>query len=343
MMDTAPNAQRLTTVGEYNVETSEVSETSEVVGTGIIFDIQRFSIHDGPGIRTTVFFKGCSLRCFWCHNPEGLRPRPEIQFRPDRCIGCGECVAVCPQGAQAIENGTRVYRRERCQACGQCVETCYADALVLVGQEMTVEQVMAEILQDHAFYETSGGGVTLSGGEPVLQRDFARAILECCKAEGLHTAIETAGNCRWGSLSALLPATDLIMMDIKHLDPEAHHAATGISNERILANARRLAQTDKPMIFRIPVVPTVNDTPEEIGAIAAFVRRLADLRSEKRHRPDGCHDISLELLPFHRLAGDKYRSLGLDYRARDLTQPSKEKMAQLVKMARVHGITVRGG
>jgi len=309
--------------------------------TGIVFDIQRFSVHDGPGIRTTVFLKGCSLRCFWCHNPEGLHPRPEIRFFPDRCISCGECVIVCPQGAQAIENGTRVYRRERCQTCGRCVQTCYAGGLILVGQEMTVEQVVTEILRDRAFYETSGGGVTLSGGEPVLQRDFAQAILERCKAEGLHTAIETCGNCRWEDLSTLLAVTDLIMMDLKHMDPEKHRAVTAVSNKRILANARRLAQTNKPIIFRVPVVPTVNDTPEEIDVIAAFVRRLADLRSEQGHHSDGCDDTSLELLPFHRLAGDKYRSLGLDYRARDLTQPSKEKMAQLAETARAHGIAVR--
>ncbi len=306
---------------------------------GIVFNIQRFSVHDGPGSRTTVFLKGCSLRCFWCHNPEGIRSKPEIQFFPSRCIACGECVAACPQGAHTLQDGTHIYWREKCRACGRCVETCYAGALVLMGQTMTVEQVVEEVLRDRAFYETSGGGVTLSGGEPVLQRDFAQAILARCQAEGVHTAIETAAHCRWDDLAALLPVTDLIMMDIKHMDPDKHRAATGVSNERILANARRLAQTGKPIIFRVPVVPGVNDTPEEIGAIAEFVQGLACLRSEDGHQAAG--PFSLELLPFHRLATDKYRGLGLEYRASQLASPPKEKMAELAEAARAHGITVR--
>jgi len=312
--------------------------------TGVIFNIQRFSIHDGPGIRTTVFFKGCSLRCFWCHNPEGIHPRPEIQFFRSRCISCGECVAVCPQEAHALQNGVRAFRRERCQACGTCAETCYADALELTGWCMTVEQVMEEVLRDRAFYADSMGGVTLSGGEPALQPDFARAILERCQAEGLHTAVETAANCRWDDLAALLPVTDLVMLDIKHMDADKHRAVTGVSNQRILANARRLAQTDRPVILRVPVVPTVNDTPEEIAAIATFVRHLIDLRRESGHGTASHADLpSIELLPFHRLAADKYRSLGLDYRASELERPTKEEMAELAEIAQAQGIAVRSG
>jgi glycyl-radical enzyme activating protein len=309
---------------------------------GIVFNIQRFSVHDGPGIRTTVFLKGCSLRCFWCHNPEGIRPQPEIQFFPERCIGCGECVAACPQGVHAMQNGQRAFERKRCQACGKCAESCYANALELTGRQMSVERVMDEVLRDAAFYKNSGGGVTLSGGEPVLQRDFSLALLRRCQEEGVHTAIETAANCRWDDLALLLSVSDLVMMDIKHMDPRRHREVTGVSNERILANALKLMQADKPVIFRIPVVPTVNDTPEEIGAIAAFVRHLVDLRLESSNGASRSADLPfLELLPFHRLAADKYRSLGLDYRASELKGPPKEKMAELVEVIGAQGIAVR--
>ncbi|MCD6289105.1 MAG: glycyl-radical enzyme activating protein [Anaerolineae bacterium] len=305
---------------------------------GLIFDIQRFSVHDGPGIRTTVFLKGCSLRCFWCHNPEGIRPRPEIQFFPDRCIACGECVAVCPNGAHELRDGFHIYHRDRCESCGLCAGVCYSEALTLIGRTMTVDEVVVEVLRDRAFYDTSGG-VTLSGGDPLMQPDFSRAILERCKAEGVHTAIETAANCHWEDLAALLPVTDLVMMDIKHMDPEKHRWATGVSNKRILANARRLAQTDKPVLFRVPVVPTVNDTPEEIGAIARFVQQLIGLRAG-----DGVSGskgaIELELLPFHRMAASKYQSLGLKYRAASFVAPDKEKMEELAAIVRSYGVPV---
>jgi pyruvate formate lyase activating enzyme len=303
---------------------------------GNVFDIQRFSIHDGPGIRTTVFLKGCSLRCFWCHNPEGLRRPAELQFLPARCIACGACL-VCPQAANELRDGALIYHRERCEACGQCVETCYAEGRRLVGRPMTVEEVMQEALRDRIFYETSGGGVTLSGGEPALQPEFSRAILVACQTEGIHTAIETAGNCAWDDLAMLLPATDLVMMDLKHMDAAKHRAATGVSNERILENARRLAASDKPLIFRIPIVPTVNDTPEEVAAIACFVRELGSLRAAGGN--DG-QSLSLELLMFHRLASDKYTSLGLIYRARDLVAPTKEQMAILAQAAAAQGVAV---
>ena len=297
---------------------------------GIVFDIQRFSIHDGPGIRTIVFLKGCPLHCFWCQNPEGIHLKPEIMFFPDRCIGCGRCLEVCPEGAHVIVDGTHVYLRDKCVVCGKCTETCYAGALMLTGRLMTVDEVIEEVLRDRIFYEMSNGGVTLSGGDPVVQLDFSRAILERCKAEGLHTAIETAANCRWNDLDALLPVTDLIMMDIKHLDPDKHREVTGVSNDLILENVRRLAQTGKPLIIRVPVVPTVDDTPEEIEAIAQFVRSFPNLQY-------------LELLPFHRLGQSKYHALGFNYHASHLRTPTKDKMRELATKAEKFGIEVRVG
>jgi pyruvate formate lyase activating enzyme len=292
---------------------------------GTVFNIQRFSIHDGPGIRTTVFLKGCSLRCFWCHNPEGIRPGPEIQLFPDKCIACDACIEACPEGARFLKDGLRVLDRSRCTACGRCVETCFAGSLTLVGTVMAADEVIGEVMRDRAFYAQSGGGVTLSGGEPALQPEFARAILAGCKREGVHTAIETAGNVPWEFLAQLLPALDLVMMDLKHMDPARHRWATGASNERVLANARRLAGTELPILFRIPVIPTVNDSLHDVAAIARYVD---DLRAGRARRGSAA-PIGLDLLPFHKLAGDKYRSLGLPDRAADLQPLSKARMAEL--------------
>lgn len=319
---------------------AECAGTSSAGLSGLVCNIQRFSVHDGPGIRTTVFLKGCTLRCFWCHNPESIGRGLELQLHPDRCIGCDECSRVCPTGAQEVTaDGERVYHRELCIACGACVEVCYAGARELTGREMTVDAVVHEILQDSPFYENSGGGVTLSGGEPVYQPEFSLEVLQRCRDAGIHTAIETAGNVPWEKLALLMPVTDLVMMDLKHMDPEKHQWAVGASNRLILANARRLVETGKPIIFRTPIVPTVNDTPEEIGAIAAFVAELQAMRRAGNGADPA--PLSLELLPFHRMAGDKYNSMGLDYRAKDLVPPTKETMAALVEVGQAYGIQVR--
>jgi len=306
--------------------------------TGLIFDIQRFSVHDGPGIRTTVFFKGCSLRCFWCHNPEGLQSRFQIQFQESRCIHCGACVEACPEQAQGLVDDLRTYERSLCQVCGACVDVCYADALLKVGREVTVEEVMAEVLADCAFYDVSGGGITLSGGEPALQAAFARSLLRASKIAGVHTAIETAGNVPWKTFQSLLPFTDLVMMDLKLMDSARHRQAAGVANERILENACKINASGKPIIFRTPVVPTVNDTPEDIEGIAAFIHALSQQR-----RTSGNHseEITWELLAFHRLASDKYHSLGLEYRASELPAPGKDVMSRLAVAAQLAGVPVR--
>ncbi len=201
---------------------------------GLIFNIQRFSIHDGPGIRTTVFFKGCSLRCFWCHNPESIHPHPQIQLFLQKCIGCGKCFEICPVGAHCMIDGERVFLRELCRNCGKCAEICYADALVLAGKWLTAREVMDEVEKDKPFYENSDGGVTISGGEPLLQADFARALLEECKKEGLHTVVDTAGNVPWEAFEKVLPFTDLFLYDLKAADEEFHRQVTGAGNARIL-------------------------------------------------------------------------------------------------------------
>jgi pyruvate formate lyase activating enzyme len=300
---------------------------------GIVFNIQRFSIHDGPGIRTTVFLKGCPLRCYWCHNPEGLRSGPELQIFPQLCIVCGACVAACPEAAHELVDGRKEFRRELCKGCGRCVLECFSGALVLAGRRMSVQEVMDQVLADRAFYETSGGGVTLSGGEPLFQRRFTRALLESCKAEGLHTAIETAGHYPWETLEEILPLADLVMMDLKHMDSAVHRLGTGVGNERILDTARRLAGTETRLLFRVPIIPGVNDTPEAVGAIAAFVRDLS--RSRDRQMA-----IGLELLPFHPLGSDKYRSLGMANPTAAMKPLPQEKLEELKRAADIWAAAV---
>jgi pyruvate formate lyase activating enzyme len=308
--------------------------------TGFIFNIQRFSTHDGPGIRTTVFLKGCPLHCFWCHNPEGLNPRQEVQFFSDRCILCGECVILCEQGAHSIQDNVHAYDRSSCIQCGRCIDACCAEAVQFAGKSMTVEQVFEEVARDEAFYETSKGGVTLSGGEPLLQLEFSNRLLATCKAAGIHTAVETTLYRKWEEITPLFPVIDLFLVDLKVIDPDQHRAVTGVSNRRILSNARRLAATDKPVIFHTPVIPTVNDTPEAIASIAQFVRDMIDLRLETL--PAGSDaGIALELLPFHRLAGGKYESLGSQYAASDFAPIPQEKLAILLQTASQYDIPVK--
>ena len=295
--------------------------------TGIVTDIQRFSIHDGPGIRTTVFMKGCPLRCAWCHNPETLSPAPQVQVLPDKCIGCGECLTACPRGAHVMVEGRRVFLRQRCAACGRCAETCYAGALTLVGKTMTAEEVTAQVLRDRPFYDNSGGGVTLSGGEPLCQCEFSREVLRLCKDAGLHTAVETNLAAPWEDLASILPVTDLVLADVKMMDPALHQRWTHLPNDGVLANARRLSQQAVDLVVRTPVIPGVNDTSDQIGRIADFIAGFANL-------------LYYELLPYHPLGRGKYESLGLPPAMPDTRAPAPEHMQALAEAARQRGIKV---
>ncbi len=296
---------------------------------GLVSDIQRFSVHDGPGIRTTVFLKGCNLRCHWCHNPETLSAAPELQVFPEKCINCEACLKVCERGAhQLSSDGQRLFRRELCVGCGACARTCYAEALVLVGRRMTAEQVFQEVLQDRDFYRNSGGGVTLSGGEPLFQQDFVMEILRLCRAEGMHTAVETNMAWPWKHVEPILPLLDLVMMDIKVMDDALHREWTGTSNQVILDNAVRVGRLDTPLIVRTPVICGVNDDAEQIGRIAEFIAGLPNLQY-------------FEPLPYHPLGSDKYRSLGLACPSAHLKSPGGERMRELVAVAATHGISVR--
>ncbi len=297
---------------------------------GMITDIQRFCVHDGPGIRTTVFLKGCNLRCAWCHNPETILPSQQLQVYPGKCIACGACLTACSRGAHESVDGRRTFRRDLCAACGCCSRTCYAEALVLVGRQVTPQEVLAEVLEDRPFYANSGGGVTLSGGEPLCQRNFAIDILRLCKDAGIHTAIETNLAWPWEHLEPVLPWLDLLMADIKTMDPALHTDWTGQSNDRVLDNIRRLAGQDLPLVIRTPVVPGVNDNEAEIAAIADFLAGLPNLRY-------------YELLPYHPLGHGKYASLGMESRVPEDLRLEADRLRALAAAARRLGIEVRPG
>ncbi len=297
--------------------------------TGILTAIQRFSLHDGPGIRSTVFFKGCNLRCAWCHNPETLSRGPQILWYRAKCVGCGACAAVCSRHAVG-EDGRMAFSRDGCTACGRCAEMCFSGALEKCGHEATVQNVLDEVLQDWEYYEASGGGVTLSGGEVLLQPEFALALLEALRAEGCRTAVETNLNADFSVLASLLPYLDLVLCDVKLLDPEAHRRWTGAGNGRILENLRRLSGSGAPFAVRTPVIPGVNDNEAEIGAIAELVGGLPGL-------------IFYELLNFNPLGGTKYDALDLENPFRDAKPLPEERMDQLRSAAEQFCTVVRVG
>lgn len=305
-------------------QTPIATTTASAVAAGAVFNIQRFSTSDGPGVRTTVFLKGCTNDCAWCHNPESLRRAPELRVYLDRCVGCGRCVDVCPAGAQHLTEEGRQFDRDLCRACGLCAAECFSGALELTGRDMTVDEVMAEVAKDEPYYRHSGGGVTFSGGEPVLQTEFLSHLLRACRERGLHTAVDTAGHYPWPKLEVLLDLTDLVLYDVKVLDPEVHLRVIGNDGERIRDNLHRLGQTGHPFAVRTPVIGGVNDTVEEIGGIARLIGQYPGL-------------VYYELLPYHALGEDKLDSLGLVARgAGNFSTPTRQQMEILAAAARPH-------
>lgn len=268
---------------------------------GLIFDIQRFSVFDGPGIRTNVFFKGCNLRCKWCHNPESQESRPQLMVYQSKCVGCGKCVGICGNTFT-----------ESCTACGKCAEACEHGARKITGKEMTSEEVFSLVRRDIEFYRTSGGGVTLSGGEPLLQADFAAEVLRLCKTEGIHTAIETAACVPQSAFEKVLPFLDLVLCDIKCIDEKLHKELTGVSNRQILQNAEWLKTTGKNIIFRMPVIPGLNDGETE------KVKEFAG-------------DFPLELMAYHVTGNSKYENLGRDYSLSELPPAPRDFMERLAE------------
>lgn len=266
--------------------------------TAVIFDIKHFAVHDGDGIRTTVFFKGCPLRCRWCHNPEGLSFAPETAFYSHKCTGCGACAAVCPQGAHRMENGMHVFDRARCSACGACARACPAGALALYGRRVSVEELLPELLEDEAFYASSGGGVTLSGGECLCQADFCAYLLKELKKNGISTAVDTGGFVPRRAIEAVMPYTDVFLYDVKAVEPMRHKAGTGADNALILDNLRYLDSHGCASEIRFPSVPGYTD-----GEEAAVRRFAAGLK----------HTRGVRVLAYHGYAASKYAALGKTY------------------------------
>ncbi len=267
--------------------------------TGTIFDLKRFAVHDGPGVRTTVFFKGCPLHCLWCHNPEGIAPGPDLLVRASRCARCYSCIPACPRKAisKGPKNGPVTVDRAKCDLCGKCADVCMYEALVMAGRKVSVADVLAEVERDRIFYEQSGGGVTLSGGEPLAQPDFCRELLAELQARGFHTALDTSGLASWETLASCDDNAGLILYDLKMIDDRKHRKTTGVSNAPILANLKRLAVREKPVAVRIPLMAGINDGPSDVRAAIEFLEPFPSVKT-------------VGLLRYHKGGQEKYRNLG---------------------------------
>lgn len=298
---------------------------------GLIFDIERYATKDGPGIRTVVFFKGCNLRCDWCQNPESQSHSPQIMYYANLCRGCGRCMEACPENAIHVSGEFGLLtEHDRCTGCGLCTEVCYYNARKLLGTIYTVDEVMAEIRKDMAYYNNSGGGVTFSGGEPVIQGEFIKKMAKACSDEGIHTALETDGCWPWEKTEELLSQIDLIYYDLKHIDQEKHQEFTGVSNRLIIDNLKKLSDSSVIVIIRIPVIPGYNDS---LTVQEGLYRLLLD---HTRFR-------DVELLPYHRLGSGKYNGLGFPYKLEGVPSLRSSDIRHLVELGQDLGLSIRTG
>jgi len=295
--------------------------------TGTIFDIKKYAIHDGPGIRTTVFFQGCPLLCWWCHNPESQSRTPVLLYRRNRCVLCGTCVETCPQSGISI-NKVAITNQGKCDVCGECAEVCYYGAREVSGREMTVAEVLAEIERDVPFYDQSGGGVTFSGGEPLLQHRFLLTLLRECKKRAIHTVVDTSGFAAWDVIERIRDDIDLFLYDLKLMDDVRHKQYTGVSNELILNNLRRLAEGGSQIFVRIPLIPGINDDAENLTQCAAFITSLPTI-------------TGIELMGYHDIAAAKYEALGEDYPLLGTVPPTEEEMQIAASYFEEKGLCVK--
>jgi pyruvate formate lyase activating enzyme len=294
---------------------------------GNIFDIKRYSINDGPGIRTTVFFQGCPLACPWCHNPEGRSLEPVLMYRANRCTLCGECVNACKKNAISI-NGHVTTDRSRCDNCGKCTEICYTGAREISGHRASVDEVMSVVERDRPFYEQSGGGVTFSGGEPLLQPRFLKKLLKVSREAGIHTAVDTSGCCSWEDLDEVRGLVDLFLYDIKLMEDARHHEVVGVSNRHILENLERLGRAGHALYIRIPLIPGINDDEDNLRQTAEFLTSLDGL-------------TGVELMGYHEIGLAKYEALGLPYGLKNTHPPSAEQMRKAAASLKSVGIPVK--
>lgn len=297
---------------------------------GVVFDIKKFAIDDGPGIRTTIFLKGCPLQCWWCHNPEGQHSQPELMFRKNRCTNCEECISACSKHVLSLTTNQQLsINRGNCNLCGKCVEKCPTGALTIIGKETGVNEVMKEIEKDQTFYEQSKGGITISGGEPLLQINFLTKLLEECKNKNIHTAVDTSGYASSQTIEKIKDKVDLFLYDIKIMDGKKHKQFTGASNRQILQNLKTLAQNGNDILVRVPIIPEINDNKENITHTAEFI-----LSNNIKH---------VCLLPYHRAGIEKYRSLGRRYKLMKTPSPTEEKLNSLKQQLQAKGLTVKIG